>query len=257
VISALIFTPATPGGTTLDGNASRTRLVFAVMRLQARKDSDVRLQNRRVLGSTGMVAVATGAALLLAGCGAGQITQTATQQPAVNGSYAQVKTLVLRDAALEFPPSGQAYAAGSSAALTLRVINQGPSDDELLSVSSVAADSATVTGSKVIVAGHTLVIGPVDQVEATGDQTAPSASTQATTSSPDTSTSSTDTTSPTSSTSSTSVEPPVTVGEASVLLQGLKQPVWSGQTIKVTFTFRDAGPVTVDLPIAAPVAAAS
>jgi copper(I)-binding protein len=220
----------------------------------------VRLQNRRVLGSTGMVAVATGAALLLAGCGAGQITQTATQQPAVNGSYAQVKTLVLRDAALEFPPSGQAYAAGSSAALTLRVVNQGRSDDELLSVSSAAADSATVTGSKVVVAGHTLVIGPVDQTEATGDKTAPSATTEATPSSPETSTStsSTDTTSPTSPASSSTEAPPsVTVGEATVLLQGLKQPVWSGQTIKVTFTFRDAGPVTVDLPIAAPAAAAS
>src|SRR5262245_59691477 len=54
------------------------------------KDSDVRLQNRRVLGVT---VSALGAALVLAGCGAGQITQTDTQQPAVNGTYAQVKTL--------------------------------------------------------------------------------------------------------------------------------------------------------------------
>jgi copper(I)-binding protein len=35
-------------------------------------------------------------------------------------------------------------------------------------------------------------------------------------------------------------------------LQKLKQPIYPGQTIKVTFIFRNAGPVTVDLPIAAP-----
>jgi copper(I)-binding protein len=44
----------------------------------------------------------------------------------------------------------------------------------------------------------------------------------------------------------------VTVGHGSITLQGLKQPIYPGQTIKVTFVFRDAGPVTVDLPIAAP-----
>jgi copper(I)-binding protein len=227
----------------------------------------VRLQNRRVLGSTGMVALTAGAALLLAGCGAGQITQTATQQPAVNGAYAQVKTLVLRDAALEFPPTGQAYTAGSPASLTLRIINQGAQDDELLSVSSPAADSATVTGSNVIVAGHTLVIGPVDQPEATGDSNAPVApsttpaapSTTPTTPGTGTSSSSSDSssaTSPSSPASSISAAP-ITVGKATVVLQGLKQAVWSGQTINVVFTFRDAGPVTVAMPIAAPTAAAS
>jgi copper(I)-binding protein len=227
----------------------------------------VRLQNRRVLGSTGMVALTAGAALLLAGCGAGQITQTATQQPAVNGAYAQVKTLVLRDAALEFPPTGQAYTAGSPASLTLRIINQGAQDDELLSVSSPAADSATVTGSNVIVAGHTLVIGPVDQPEATGDSNAPVApsttpaapSTTPTTPGTGTSSSSSDSssaTSPSSPASSISAAP-ITVGKATVVLQGLKQAVWSCQTINVVFTFRDAGPVTVAMPIAAPTAAAS
>lgn len=218
----------------------------------------MRLQNRRVLGSTGMVALAAGAALLLAGCGAGQITQTATQQPAVNGAYAQVKTLVLRDAALEFPPTGQAYSAGSSASLSLRIINQGQQDDELLSVSSPAADSATVTGSDVIVAGHTLVIGPLDQPEATGDSPAPTSAPAApstTPSTPDTGTSSSSSSDAAPSSSISAA--PITVGKATVVLTGLKQAVWSGQTINVVFTFRDAGPLTVALPIAAPAAAAS
>jgi copper(I)-binding protein len=220
----------------------------------------VRLQNRRVLGSTGMVALAAGAALLLAGCGAGQITQTATQEPAVNGSYAQVKTLALRNAALEFPPSGQAYPAGSSASLTLTIVNQGAQDDELLSVSSPAADSGVITGSKLVVAGNTLVIGPVGQPEATGDNPAPTGapvSPSTAPSSPDIGTTSSSATSPSSPTSPSISTSPVTVGIATVVLNGLKQAVWSGQTINVIFTFRDAGPLTVALPIAAPAAASS
>jgi copper(I)-binding protein len=33
------------------------------------------------------------------------------------------------------------------------------------------------------------------------------------------------------------------------VLTGLKKPVWPGLPIKVTFVFRDAGPVTVDVPL--------
>src|SRR4030088_2700089 len=107
--------------------------MFAVTWLQARKDSNGRLQNRRVVGAPVLAFAAT---LVLAGCGAGQITQTATQEPAINGANAQVGTLYIRNAALQFPPSGPAYRAGSSAALTLTIINGGPQDDELVGVTS-------------------------------------------------------------------------------------------------------------------------
>lgn len=127
------------------------------------KDSDVRLQNRRVLGA-GVSAL--GAALVLAGCGAGQITQTDTQQPAVNGTYAQVKTIVLRNVAVQYPAQGPGYAAGSPAPLTLTVINQGQKDDKLVSVTSEGSSGpAQISGDTAIVAGHSLVIGPADAVE--------------------------------------------------------------------------------------------
>src|SRR4030081_1810884 len=132
-------------------------LVFPVIWLQARKDSNVRLQNRRVVGAT---LLAFAAALVLAGCGAGQITQTATQEPAINGANAQVGTLYIRDAALQFPPSGPAYKAGSSAALTLTIINAGQQDDELVGVTTDAASGAVIQGSKLVVAGSSLVISP-------------------------------------------------------------------------------------------------
>jgi copper(I)-binding protein len=232
--------------------------VFPVIWLQARKDSNVRLQNRRVVGAT---LLAFAAALVLAGCGAGQITQTATQEPAINGANAQVGTLYIRDAALQFPPSGPAYKAGSSAALTLTIINAGQQDDELVGVTSDAASGAVIQGSKLVVAGNSLVISPPaagpDTVSGTSS---PSSSAPATTSSsPAASTSPPTSASPTSP-SSTSSSPattssaatPVTVGHGSIILQKLKQPIYPGQTIKVTFIFRNAGPVPVDLPIAAP-----
>lgn len=221
----------------------------------------MRLQNRRVLGA-GVLAL--GAALVLAGCGAGQITQTDSQQPAVNGTYAQVKTIVLRDVAVQYPTSGPGYGVGATPALTLTIVNQGAQDDSLVSVTADAGQ-ATLGGSKDIVAGHSLVIGPDDAVESTNEvQTTPpssssesSATSTATGTATGTSSSATGTATSSSSAEapSTSVTPtaaPATVGKATVTLAALKQPLWPGQTIKVTFVFQNAGPVTVELPVAAP-----
>lgn len=225
----------------------------------------MRLQNRRVLGA-GVLAL--GAALVLAGCGAGQITQTDTQQPAVNGTYAQVKTIVLRDAAVQYPTSGPGYPAGATPSLTLTVVNIGTQDDALVSVTTEDGTQATVSGSKAVVAGHSLVIGPDDAVESTNEvQTTPPSAPSSSTGTSATGTSSSATGSATNTpgsltASSTSEAPssgpaatptaPEKVGQATVTLPPLKQPLWPGQTIKVTFVFQNAGPVTVELPVAAP-----
>lgn len=223
----------------------------------------MRLQNRRVLGA-GVLAL--GAALVLAGCGAGQLTQTDSQQPAVNGTYAQVKTIVLRDAAVQYPTSGPGYPAGATPSLTLTVVNTGTQDDSLVSVTTEDGTQATVSGSKAVVAAHSLVIGPDDAVESTNEvQTTPPSSTSGAPSSTGTPTgtsssssatataTATATTTPEAPTSSASpTGAPEKVGQATVKLPALKQPLWPGQTIKVTFVFQNAGPVTVELPVAAP-----
>jgi len=227
----------------------------------------VRLQNRRVLGA-GVLAL--GAALALAGCGAGQITQTDSQQPAVNGTYAQVKTIALRNAAVQYPTSGVGYPAGAAPALTLTIVNQGAQDDSLVSVTTEGGGQGTIGGSKEIVAGHSLVIGPDDAVESTNEAQPTSSGAPSSTSTPPTATSSTGTTStgtsstgtgtptatatsgaPSSSPAATPTAPEV-VGQGTVTLAALAQPLWPGQVIKVTFVFKNAGPVTVELPVAAP-----
>ena len=224
----------------------------------------MRLQNRRVLGA-GVLAL--GAALVLAGCGAGQITQTDSQQPAVNGTHAQVKTIDLRNAAVQYPKSGPGYAAGATPALTLTIVNRGAQDDALVSVTTADGTQATIEGSKTVVAMHSLVIGPDDAVESTNEVQstgAPTSSSSAPTSSgtPTGSSSATNsqgnnlTGTPTSEVPSSgpaaTPTAPEKVGQATVTLPALKQPLWPGQVIKVTFVFRNAGPVTVDLPVAAP-----
>ncbi|MEA5359169.1 hypothetical protein VA596_06440 [Amycolatopsis sp., V23-08] len=221
----------------------------------------MRLQNRRVLGA-GVLAL--GAALALAGCGAGQITQTDTQQPAVNGTHAQVKTIALRDVAVQYPTSGAGYASGATPALTLTIVNQGQQDDTLVSVTAEDGTAATVGGSKDIVAGHSLVIGPDDAVESTNEAQptssgAPTSSSEApatsSTGTSSTGTSSTGTATSSSETPSATVTPtaaPATVGKGTVTLPALKQPLWPGQVVKVTFVFKNAGPVVVELPVAAP-----
>jgi len=225
----------------------------------------VRLQNRRVLGA-GVLAL--GAALVLAGCGAGQITQTDSQQPAVNGTHAQVKTIDLRNAAVQYPTSGPGYAAGATPALTLTIVNRGAQDDSLVSVTTEGGGQATIEGSKTVVAMHSLVIGPDDAVESTNEAQAttsgaPTSSSGAPTSSGTPTGSSSASNSPGNLTATATSEVPSSgpaatptapekVGEATVTLPALKQPLWPGQVIKVTFVFQNAGPVTVDLPVAAP-----
>lgn len=204
----------------------------------------MRLQNRRVFGVT---VSALGAALVLAGCGAGQITQTDTQQPAVNGTYAQVKTLLLRNAAIQYPAQGAAYSAGQSAPISLTIANNGAQDDQLVSVTSSSTNGpAKISGSTAVVAGHTLVIGPSDAVESTNEEAAPATAASGASSGPATSGAPSSTAAGTSDTSASQV------GKGNIVLQGLKQPLWPGMTINVTFTFRNAGSITVEMPVAAP-----
>ncbi|WP_205660616.1 hypothetical protein [Amycolatopsis antarctica] len=242
----------------------------------------MRQQKRRVLGSA---ALGLGAALAIAGCGAGQITQTDTQEPAVNGALAQGGTLLIRDASFNFPEGeSKAYAAGSEVPLTLRVVNTGGADDELLEVKAEGAASATVEGQKRVIAGSVLVIGeptppgghaekpsvtatalPTSSAEPGASESGSPESGSAESGASETGASATS--EPGASPSSDAGEPPATtgspapgvtgapgaedprVGEAEVTLQGLQRELRPGQTVKVTFVFRDAGPITVDMPI--------
>ncbi|MGA6165581.1 hypothetical protein [Amycolatopsis magusensis] len=219
----------------------------------------MRQQKRRVLG---VAALGLGAALALAGCGAGQITQTDTQLPAVTGGFADLGKLAVRDAKLTFPGEAAYYPAGADAPVELVVANNGPADDELVAVTAEGATGTEIQGFKAVVAGSKLTVSPMASLPhdhgaapaapaappAPSSQQPPPSSQQPPSSGP---------AQPPASGSPAAPPPPPAdaveehpVGHAVINLLGLKAPVYPGQTLKVTLTFRDAGSVVVDVPIA-------
>jgi hypothetical protein len=94
-------------------------------------------------GATALAAsAAVAAGLLLAGCGAGQVTQTETQKPPNSGVNVDSPDhkILLRDLAFEYSgPEG--YARGSAAPLRVRIINQ---NEATLKLVSVTTDAGTV-----------------------------------------------------------------------------------------------------------------
>jgi copper(I)-binding protein len=185
------------------------------------------------------------AALLTSACAAGQHAQSAEQTPAIDGAGGNVGTVQLHAVALAGPAGGPSYAVGQNAALNFVVVNTGTQPDTLTGITSAVASGATTAQTAADAAG---LIGT------------PSASASD-------SSSSTDTSSPTDTTSAST---PPTTGSFSpiqiaagtsqafgvqptdpvVVLTGLKQQLFPGTQISVTFTFQSAGSVTITVPIA-------
>jgi len=167
-----------------------------------------RLTNRLVAASAGLAACG----LILTGCGAGQISQTADQESAVNGATANVANIALRNIHIQAVQSGDALKPGQTVELVFVAANISPDvNDKLVSVSSDVGTVA-VTGATAIPAGTSLIVGSADgQAEAT-----PMGSTEAT--------------------------------KAEVTLS---QPITNGLTYKFTFDFDKAGETTVSVPISA------
>ena len=212
-------------------------------------------------------AVAVGlAALVVAGCSAGQVTQTDQMKPAVNGNKGDLGDVALRDVLVAYPESGS-YDAGDDAPLTLTIVNVGGTDDELTAVSSPAAKEVELLGDVSLPGRAALqVVVP--------DESTPSSASSAT--SPETTESSlpdssitepsppgetgTETSESASETTST---PEVTgteiapqeVGTLSIVLTDLTADLPIGRNVPVTFVFAEAGEITLNLPIGAPATA--
>lgn len=153
-------------------------------------------------------------AAAVAGCGAGQVTQTSTQEAAVNGAMAETGELRVRDAEIAYPEEpdnagASVYPAGSDAEVTMMISNQGITADELVGARSDGAQQVRIEGDRVIPGDNALRIAPQPS-------------------------------------------PVEALQHAEMTLQGLTRQLRPGLTIKVTLDFRKAESVTVDLPVAAP-----
>jgi hypothetical protein len=155
------------------------------------------------------------AAVTLTGCGAGQISQTASQQSAVNGSSTNVGQIALRDVRIQAEQTSDAVQPGKTVDLLFVATNQSAdSPDRLLSVSSDIG-SVTVQGDATVPALGTLLVGAPYQQNATA----------------------------------LSAVKPAHAVAATVTLN---QPITSGPLYNFTFTFERNGQATLGVPVVAP-----
>ncbi|MGE2834173.1 hypothetical protein [Mycobacterium sp. SMC-4] len=149
----------------------------------------------------------------LSGCGAGQVSQTATQEPAINGVNGNLGELALRNVHIFATQTSAAIQPGRDVELVFVVTNQSAdTGDKLVSVTSDIG-SVQLTGSKDVPAGGTLVIGTPD-----GQPTPLEA-----------------------------VEP-ADSGKATVKLS---QPITNGLTYDFVFSFERAGEAKLAVPVSA------
>ena len=125
--------------------------------------------------------------LALSGCGSGQLAQTSEESAAVNGAGAQVGDIVIRDMQVAYPARPASpdaiYPQGGTAPLKFGIVNESPTVDRLVRVSSPAATSVTIGGDPSLPQDVLLVGGgeggsAADQAAPSGDR-APGSGNQA------------------------------------------------------------------------------
>lgn len=174
------------------------------------------------------LALAAGASLALSACGAGQITQTSSQAAAINGSNADAGPLALRNVHVIYPNSEEySIEPGGTAQLGFTIVNQDlNAGDTLTDISTDFAASVTGTGFE-IEPQSSVIAGASDEtaelVEAVDESPRPEG---------------------------TSETPAAAPNELlTVELVDLSEGVRPGLTIPITFTFEQAGDVTLSVPV--------
>jgi copper(I)-binding protein len=172
------------------------------------------LPGPRVRGLTvRLAACGLAAAVALSGCGAGQVTQTSTQEPGVNGTLATVGPISLRNIHLRAPQTSDYVRAGHQAELLFVAVNGSPDvNDKLVSITSDIG-SVSLTGDTSVPANGVLVVGEPD------GQIAPLESAEK-----------------------------ADTAKAEI---ALSKPITNGLTYNITFDFDKAGKTTVAVPISA------
>lgn len=168
--------------------------------------------NRFDVRAPRLVACALVAGLVLTGCSAGQVSQSANQEPAVNGTVDNVGDIALRNVFLRAPQTTDYLQPGSEVELLFAAANNSADvDDKLVSITSDIG-TVTVTGDSEIPASGLLLVGNPDGHDALA-----------------------------------AVERADEV-QAQV---ALTEPISNGLTYDFTFTFERAGATTFSVPISA------
>jgi copper(I)-binding protein len=195
-------------------------------------------------------------ALALAGCGAGQITQTSNQQSAVGGANAGTGAFVVRDARIAFAEGtkgANVYNRGTDAPLEMSIVNSGAESDKLVSVTSPVAASVKISGEAGLPGGQVLLVEGEAAAPASAAPGQAGAAPAAPNASPNPSAAPT-AAAPSSAAPSSSAEPAGVGGarEAQVVLTGLREDVRAGLTYPIVLTFERAGQISLQVPVGNP-----
>lgn len=169
--------------------------------------------NRRSSVLTTLAACGLAASAVLSGCSAGQVAQTATQEPAVNGTSATAGPIALRNVHIRADQTKDYVQPGTEVELIFVAANTSPDvADKLVSITSDIG-SVTLTGDGEVPVNGVLEVGSPD------GQITPLESIE-----------------------------PADAAEAKV---ELSKPITNGLTYDFTFKFENAGETTVAVPISA------
>lgn len=228
--------------------------------------------SRRTAGRSraAVAALAAAGVTMLAGCHAGQQAQTASEIPTIDGTFAQVGSLALRDVKIEYPETGS-WAQGSDARLQLLIVNEGRDADALVEVRTDAADRVTLAtrpaASPSAVPTKSASAAPT--TSPTGSPSGSGSGSASASASASVSASASGSPEKSSSPSMTPTPTPTEEPETSIpipaaslvalrddgpeiLLTGLTRMLRPAQVVPITFVFQEAGEVTVNVAVAVP-----
>lgn len=155
-------------------------------------------------------------AALLSGCGAGQVSQMAVQEPAINGNKVTFNNVALRNIHIQATQTGDFLQPGRAVDLVLVAVNQSPTTpDRLVGITSDVG-AVAISGDTRLPAGGMLFIGTPE-----GQKVAPG---------------------------------PIDSSTAAKATVTLAKPISNGLTYSFTFNFEKAGQATALVPISAGVA---
>lgn len=220
--------------------------------------------------------------LALAGCGSSRSAQTSEMQTAISGVDADAGTIALRNMQVDFGDRGF-YPEGGQAPLRIWMDNQGTEAVILEAVTSSAAEAVVLAADIVVAEGETPAgeeSTPAEDESATpGADGSESPSADASETPEGDASPTADAAASESESESPEAEVPVVelVGERDfeielapssyvrlaptrgsfLLLDGLKEDVFMGSTVELTFVFSNGEAVTVDVPMGVPEVAPS
>jgi hypothetical protein len=163
--------------------------------------------------TAGLSAGALAVVVTLAGCSAGQVAQTAVQQPAINGTAVTIGNIDLRNVHLRAAQNSDYVRPGDAVELLFVAANGSTSTGDRLVSVTTDVGSVALVGDARVAPGGTLVVGTPDL------QISPLEATEG-----------------------------AGTAEAAVVLT---KPISNGLTYGFTFTFENAGQQEVQVPISA------